>query len=86
MSDVILLTATERDAVRGVSADTASAALEPVALTDGRYFLGVEVLADDAHAEHHELLGTLPTVPYEDIAYLLPEPEQLNRSKGRSRR
>lgn len=48
------------------------ATLSPVALTDGRYYLGIQVLSDPAHAEDWVLLSALPQVDYADIASLLP--------------
>ena len=72
MSLVIVLTADQATAVRGVSAETSLAALEPRPLTDGRFFLGVEVLTDPAHAEHWPLLSTLPQADYDTIASLVP--------------
>lgn len=76
MARVILLSGAQADAVRGPSAESPSmATLEPVALTDGRYILGVEVLSDPAHAEDHDYLAALPTADAADIAGLLPQPE-----------
>lgn len=69
---LILLTPEHVAAVRGPSATAPSASLEPIALTDGRYIVGIEVLADPAHAAHYALLSTLPTCELEDIAHLLP--------------
>jgi hypothetical protein len=73
MSTVILLTAADADKVRGVSAETPLAALDPARLTDGRFFLGVEVLSDPAHAEDRDFLSTLPRVDYASIASLIPQ-------------
>ncbi len=76
MPTVILLTAGQADTVRGPSAEQPSlAALQPIALTDGRFILGVEVLTDPAHAEDHAVLAALPTADAADIAALLPQPE-----------
>lgn len=76
MANVILLTSAEADAVRGPSAEAPTrAALQPVALTDGRFILGVEVLDDPAHAEARAFLAALPTAPAAEIAGLLPQPE-----------
>jgi len=73
MSLVILLSSAQAAAVRGVSAETSLAALEPRPLTDGRFFLGVEVLADPSHAEHWPLLSSLPQADYDTIASLVPQ-------------
>ena len=76
MTTVILLTAAQADAVRGPSSETPNlASLEPVALTDGRFILGIEVLNDPSHAENHAALAALPTAAAADIASLLPQPE-----------
>lgn len=71
MSDVIILTAAEAEAVRGNS--TPIAAIEPVALKDGRFILGVEVLNDPAHAKHLSKLSGLSKSDAKDIASLLAE-------------
>jgi len=56
---MIVLTASEADAVRGASG--AGAALEPVALADGVTFVLPEaVLTDPAHAAHRDYLLGLP--------------------------
>lgn len=67
MSDVIILTAAEADAVRGMS--TPIAAIEPVALKDGTFMLGVEVLADPAHKAHWGVLTKLPQKDSDDPAF-----------------
>ena len=75
MPTVILLTAAQADAVRGPSNEAPTqAALLPVALTDGRYILGVEVLTDPLHAEDRAFLAALPTTDATAIAGLLPAP------------
>lgn len=75
MPTVILLTSVQADAVRGPSEEaSALSALQPIALTDGRFILGVEVLDDLSHADHWELLLSLPTSDYADIADLVPQP------------
>jgi hypothetical protein len=76
MPNVILLTSAEADVVRGPSAEApARAALAPVALTDGRYILGAEVLDDPLHAEDHTFLAALPQADVAEIVALLPQPE-----------
>lgn len=76
MSQVmILLTAGQADHIRGPSAVRPEmAALVPLPLTDGRFYLPVQVLADPDHAPHAEYLGALPQADYPDIAHLVPEP------------
>ena len=56
---MIVLTAEQADAVRGVTGQ--GAALEPVALADGVTFaLPEAVLSDPAHTEHRDYLLGLP--------------------------
>lgn len=75
MPTVILLTAALADAVRGPSREApARAALDPIALTDGRYILGIEVLTDPLHSEDRTLLASLPTADFSEVAALLPAP------------
>ena len=58
MSHLIILTAAEADKVRGMSSPMA--AIEPILLKDGTFMLGVEVLADPAHAKHLSVFDPLP--------------------------
>lgn len=74
MARIIVLSAQQRSQVRGVSDETIMASLEPVALTDGRYILGEEVLDDPAHVEHRALLEGLPRLTDEQARELLPKP------------
>lgn len=62
----VLLTAGQADHVRGLSAVTPSAALAPVERHGGLFVLGIDVLADPAHAEHREYLSMLPQVDGND--------------------
>ena len=71
MSSIIILTAAEAEAVRGNS--TPMAAIEPVALMDGTFMLGIEVLTDPAHVKHLSMLSGLATADAQDIAALLPD-------------
>jgi len=48
MTRYIILTAAERDAIRGQS--TPYAAIEPVELRDGTFVIGDDVLVDQVHA------------------------------------
>lgn len=75
MSALILLSAAEADAVRGPSGADPMSALEPVALTDGRFTLGIEVLDDPAHAAHRDVLAALPRADLAEISGLLPTSE-----------
>ena len=67
MTTLILLNAGQADAVRGPSATVEGAALEPVALPDGRFILPLAVLDDPAHSQHRALLAGLPTVNAADL-------------------
>lgn len=69
MSRLIILTAAEAEAVRGMS--TPMAAIEPVALMDGTFMLGIEVLADPAHAKHLSKLSGLTTADVKGIEMLI---------------
>lgn len=71
MIQLIILTKAEADAIRGRS--SAFAAIEPVALKDGTYMIGSEVLADAAHTQRVKLVANLdkkPMVTDADIAAL----------------
>lgn len=58
-AEMIILTATQADAVRG--ADSPGHALEPVLLADAiTYVLPVAVLDDPSHAAKHDYLAMLP--------------------------
>jgi hypothetical protein len=75
MTTVILLTSAQADQVRGPSAVRSQMAwLEPMPLTDGRFYLGTQVLSDPDHAAHAAYLGALPQDSYEGIAALVPQP------------
>ena len=54
----IIITSEQAAKVRGNS--TSFAALDPIALDDGRFFLPLEVLDDPAHAKHIPYLAALP--------------------------
>lgn len=72
---VILLTADQAGQVQGPSDEKPRlAALAPQPLTDGRFILGAEVLADPDHIEDRAFLSTLPQADYADIVALLPPP------------
>jgi hypothetical protein len=73
MAMVIVLLAADAAHVRGASeVAPAIAALSPFPLTDGRYYLDLEVLSDPLHADNHDYLATLPRVDFASIASLLP--------------
>lgn len=72
MTTLILLSGGDAASVRGPSATVDGAALEPIALTDGRFILSVAVLDDIAHTPHRPLLAGLPTVEATEVAALLP--------------
>lgn len=70
---VILLTSAQAAAVSGPSAEAGNiSALAPLPLTDGRFYLGVSVLDDPTHAEHHDALAALPQADYASLAALMP--------------
>jgi hypothetical protein len=76
-TEFIILTAEQADMVRGPTAE--GAALAPVPRQGDLSILGVVVLADPAHAEHHEYLATLPVLADDDPAF----PPPLLRSRSR---
>lgn len=57
---MILLTLEEANEVKGYS--DPMHALHPMELEDGSYVLPASVLDDPFHAEHHELLASLPLI------------------------
>lgn len=65
---MMILSADEAKQVRGPSGPMAS--IEPVALTDGRFILGDEVLDDPAHAKFRDMLGKMPKINMDDVAKL----------------
>lgn len=69
MAMFILLTAEEARSVRGPSAVTAIAALDPIERQGGVFILGVAVLSDPAHAEFHDRLAALPQMDLNDPAF-----------------
>lgn len=76
MAYVIVLADEQATEIRGPSAVDPQCAIMPIALTDGRFFVGVEILDDPAHAAHHDMLADLPMVDYETITGLLPQPPE----------
>jgi len=64
---MIVLTAEEADKVRGRSPKDATAAIAPVALKDGLFFLGEEVLADPLHEDVRDFLAAMPIAPLEKL-------------------
>ena len=72
MPQVLILDKATRDEVLGPSTTHPNAHLDPVALTDGRYILGTEVLDDPAHAEVHDTLAACEVVDYDTVKGLLP--------------
>jgi hypothetical protein len=74
MATVILLTAAQAAQVSGASEEVQNfAALQPIALTDGRFILGPEVLDDPAHVEDRAFLSALPQVEFSTVAALMPK-------------
>lgn len=70
---MISLTLEQANEVKGYS--DPMHALDPIKLKDGSYVLPVNVLDDPFHAEHHELLNTLPQIadpPAEEYASWQP--------------
>ena len=73
MPMVIILSAAEANIVRGPSGEQPTlATLQPVALLDGTFYLGVETLTDPNFTEHQALLAGLPVVDFGAIQTLIP--------------
>jgi hypothetical protein len=73
---VIILSSAETDQVRGPSHEAPGlASLQPIALLDGTFYLGVETLSDPNFAEHRAMLAALPQVEFGSIQALVPPPE-----------
>lgn len=64
---MIVLTADEAAKVTGRSPKDESKVLAPVALKDGTFMLGEEVLDDPAHQDVAALLALLPRVPIDKL-------------------
>lgn len=67
MTEVIVLTAAEMEKVRGRSPVKDGCEIDPVALKDGRFMLGPQVLDDPAHDDVREFLRSRPLVPLERL-------------------
>jgi hypothetical protein len=73
MATVIILSSAQANQVRGPSGEASTlATLQPIALLDGTFYLGVETLSDANFAEHHALLAGLPQVDFSSIQALIP--------------
>lgn len=70
--NVIHMTGGQAAAVSGTSPINSHAALIPVAMTDGTYIVGVEVLADPAHASKRSALQAAPVVDVATLAAIMP--------------
>lgn len=64
---MLVLEAATAAAVAGETAG--GAVLAPVPLIDGAFALPVRVLADPAHAAHHQMLRSLPTRHADDCEW-----------------
>lgn len=69
MSMFILLTADQARHVQGPSKIENWHVLAPVERQGGVFILGVEVLKDYVHEDHHEYLATLPQMDSEDLDF-----------------
>lgn len=67
MTDVLILNAAQAEKVRGRSPNDDGRALDPIALKDGRFFLGPEVLEDAAHDDVRPFLVAMPREPLEKL-------------------
>ena len=71
MPNVIMLSAGDRTAVLWTSPDN-SAALVPLPLTNGLYYVGPEVISDPVHGRSRTRLQGLSQVDYSTLAALIP--------------
>lgn len=58
----IVLDKAQAEEVRGPSDVVPWRALDPIAVDDGSFVLGEEVLEDKAHEKHRDMLAKLPVV------------------------
>lgn len=72
MAMFILLTAEQAGHVRGPSAITPSAALDPIERQGDVFILPVAVLNDLAHEAHHAYLAALPQLDSSNPAFPAP--------------
>ena len=71
MANVIVFSAAIRNAIRGKSDLDPFSEIEPVLLTDGRYYVGVEVLGDVAYSSpKYANLKNIQVVDFETIRHL----------------
>lgn len=75
MIKYIILEPDEADIVRGPSNIDPKAIISPIELTNGDFMISTNILTDKKHARHYAFLSTFPTYDYEDISYLIPQPE-----------
>jgi hypothetical protein len=71
MPNVVMLSAADAAAVTWISADR-MAALIPLRLTDGRYIVGPEVVADPVHLRSRARLQGLNQVDYTTLSAVIP--------------
>src|SRR5262249_37806953 len=69
---MMILNSQQANEVAGRSSVTPLAALPPLALTDGSFFLKPAGLDDPIHGEAHTTLANCPQTPYSTLIPLLP--------------
>lgn len=71
MANVVVFDLATRNAVRGVSPTNGVCVLEPIAMTDGRFYVGTEVLVDVVFATaKYASLKLITPVDFETIRAL----------------
>jgi hypothetical protein len=74
MANVIVFNSTVRNQIRGGSPTNPLSSLEPVLMTDGRYYVGTEILSDPAYAaakyDAFRAAAVAATVDFETIRHL----------------
>ena len=68
MPNVIVFDSIARSAIRGTSSKDARSVIEPILMTDGRYYVGVEILTDTKLDAKIDNVKALPIVDYTTIA------------------
>ena len=72
MANVIVFDLATRNLLRRPTPSSSFTVMDPIPMTDGRFYLGVEVLADPAHAFNINAAGirSIPPVDFETIRAL----------------
>jgi hypothetical protein len=75
MTNVLLMDAATAAEVRGPSSATPLSHLDPVPLTDGRFYVNESVRDDPLNADHYDTLAACEVVDFATLVDLLPPSE-----------